>query len=680
MTELVGPDDGGTEKTSKLVTNRTPTFNDYLSAFPFQDTRPNQHLVLQDICEAFNSGYKVIVLEAPTGFGKSPVAMCVARTLGSSYICSATKDLQAQYVADFPFLKSVKGMNNFTCYVREDFALSDNYRCNECGSPIGYGGCRHKSVSYGPCRNKGNKEYAHSRRGCVRCNYPDSSKFHSGCRYRTHIEDYSVLDRNTLTETVLIDGSRLDQYQNWYKSSWKINHAGNIGYIWKHLENLEKNGIRIRDKFIPCPYYDQLNIGLAASHTILNYANFLIFSHMRALPKRELLILDEGHQIESQIVEHIGFIITRKTLQKYALTSALDDLTLDYTSHMEQWLKFLNNLYYLLLESLPTLRSEEVRIDAEDYLEELGQVINEITLKPDNWIVSNFEHGGDSRKETRKQLWLMMDSSYSQDDFYREEIADDNKIIKIEFKPLDVSLYCKKLFEKCSRTLIMSATILDIDAFCRNVGLDRDNVKFIQVDSDFLFENRPIYQLDITHLNYKSVRLETTQKAIANSIDRIMSVHKNDKGIIHTTSYEQVRFIDKYISTDNRIRLIFTDPEKLREQVTSEHFISRRPTVLISPSLHTGLDLKDDRSRFQILVKVPYPNKGDRWINAKMRIDPDWYNWQTKLRLVQAYGRSVRSKDDWAKTYVLDSSFGDFVRKNRLPDWFTEAIKADKTV
>ena len=514
-----------------------------------------------------------------------------------------------------------------------------------------YSGCRYGYVSYGPCHNKGDKEYAHSKRECLRCKDPGSSKFHSGCRYRTHLEDYNISDRNTLTETIFIDDSRLDQYQNWYKSSWKINDAGDNGYIWKHLDNLEKNGLRVRNNFVSCPYYDQLNIGLVASHTIFNYANFLIFLQMNLLPKRELLILDEGHQLENQIVERIGFTITRRTLQKYALMSILDDLALEYSSSMEQWLNFLNNLYYSLKDSVLILKSEELTIEAEDYLEDLRQIIDEITLKQDNWIVSNIE---------------------------REDTGVIDKIMKIEFKPLDVSPYCKKLFEKCCRTLIMSATVLDIDAFCRNIGLKRNEVKFIQVGSDFPLENRPIYQLDIAHLNYKSLRLETTQQAIANAVDKIMSTHKNDKGIIHTTSYEQVRFIQKYISKDNRVRLINTDPEKPREQVTEEHFISTRPTVLISPSLHTGLDLKDERSRFQILVKVPYPNKGDRWISAKMRIDPGWYNWQTKLRLVQAYGRSVRSKDDWAKTYVIDSYFRDFINRNTLPDWFMKAIKVGK--
>jgi Rad3-related DNA helicase len=119
-----------------------------------------------------------------------------------------------------------------------------------------------------------------------------------------------------------------------------------------------------------------------------------------------------------------------------------------------------------------------------------------------------------------------------------------------------------------------------------------------------------------------------------------------------------------------------TDPDIQRDEVISEHVNSSKPTVLISPSLHTGLDLKDDLSRFQIITKIPYPNKGDRWTEAKRKIDEDWYYWQTALRLVQGYGRSVRSKEDWAKTYVLDSAFGYFEKnRNILPDWFTQDIQ-----
>jgi DEAD_2 len=438
---------------SELVATRTLTFEDYLSAFPFPEIRPKQHQVIQEICDAFNSGYKVI---APTGFGKSPVAMCVARTLGSSYTCSATKELQTQYVNDFPFLRSVKGMGNFTCLVREDFAQSDNYRCGQCGPAASYDECRHKSVGYGPCRT-GQIEHAHIRNGCPRCD--DNcigSKFHSGCRYRTYREDYMVVNQNTLNETIFIDDLRLDEYQKWYRSTGIINTAGDIGYGWMHLNNLKKD--RIRDQFQPCPYYDQLNRGLVASHSIFNYANFLIFLRMRnnstVLPEKELLVLDEGHQIENQIVEHIGLSLTRRTLQKYIPTYLLENATLDYSSAMEEWLKLLENLHRLLENAIPMMTSEEIKIDAKNDLHKLGQVIDQITLEPDNWIVSNIERQGENGQRRRKKQQHISNNYHidtsNQDTRFLNERVQSNKIIKIEFKPL---IY-HAIVKGCSRDVL----------------------------------------------------------------------------------------------------------------------------------------------------------------------------------------------------------------------------------
>jgi hypothetical protein len=45
----------------------------------------------------------------------------------------------------------------------------------------------------------------------------------------------------------------------------------------------------------------------------------------------------------------------------------------------------------------------------------------------------------------------------------------------------------------------LSATILDSKTFCRSLGLAYDEVKFIQVDSDFPLQNRPIYPLNIAY-------------------------------------------------------------------------------------------------------------------------------------------------------------------------------------
>ena len=67
--------------------------DDFIKNFPFPTKRERQSYVLNEIGAAFASDYKYILLEAPTGFGKSPIAIAVALTLGSSdTMATSTKD------------------------------------------------------------------------------------------------------------------------------------------------------------------------------------------------------------------------------------------------------------------------------------------------------------------------------------------------------------------------------------------------------------------------------------------------------------------------------------------------------------------------------------------------------------------------------------------------------------
>src|SRR5690242_5043386 len=81
------------------------TISNLINNFPFTSQRYNQTTVLNQICASFNSGYKYIILEAPTGFGKSPVAVAIAMTLGSSYICTSTKICRLNTPEIFHILK-----------------------------------------------------------------------------------------------------------------------------------------------------------------------------------------------------------------------------------------------------------------------------------------------------------------------------------------------------------------------------------------------------------------------------------------------------------------------------------------------------------------------------------------------------------------------------------------------
>lgn len=82
--------------------------------------RDGQTQILKDLDNVLNSGYKRIIVSAPTGIGKSFIAKTIADSADTSFIVTSTKHLQDQYIRDFPKLRSIKGMSNFACYQQMD--------------------------------------------------------------------------------------------------------------------------------------------------------------------------------------------------------------------------------------------------------------------------------------------------------------------------------------------------------------------------------------------------------------------------------------------------------------------------------------------------------------------------------------------------------------------------------
>ncbi|MCI0561605.1 MAG: hypothetical protein MN733_24210, partial [Nitrososphaera sp.] len=528
------------------------------------------------------------------GFGKTPVAITLARYLGSSHICTATKDLQAQYRRDFQFVVEVKGRGNFPCIVKEDMGLDE-------------------SCDYGPCIKDDSYD----------------------CVYKTRLMDYTIQDGGTGLERVRLDSSAEHRYVDKLKSSSKI-----VELDWK-----------------PCHYFHQKWVGMRSSHTVYNYRYFLsdVF-YSGAAQKRNLLVLDECHQLESEVGDFRSFTVHRNSLRFLRLQmpgTKIDEI--------ETWIEFCIDLRDRLLDFADRAQgilersnqstsiepyTERNLIDAIERERTLAALIDDMRSKSDNWIVSGVQRD-----------------------------TETDQLVKASLTPLDVSGYFDAILDKGSVALLMSATILSKNYLCKTAGFDPQKVKFIRIeDSDFPVINRPIHMMDIAWLSAKT--MTENMPKIAKAIDNIMSIHKNEKGIIHTTSYAQLHFIRDNIQPVNSSRLIETGASLDRGEVLEKHYQSKKPTVLISPSLHLGVDLKDDLSRFQIIVKVPYPDLTDKRISEMKKRDPNWYTWNTVLRLIQACERSVRSRDDFAISYILDSSIS-FLLKNSeqlIPKWFKEAI------
>ncbi|HZJ10176.1 MAG TPA: DEAD/DEAH box helicase family protein, partial [Trueperaceae bacterium] len=94
------------------------------TSFPFPHYREGQRETIDSVREAFAAGKRFVVVEAPTGSGKSAIAVTVAREAASAFVLTAQKVLQDQYVRDFSDLAIMKGRSNYPCLIAPTHAAA----------------------------------------------------------------------------------------------------------------------------------------------------------------------------------------------------------------------------------------------------------------------------------------------------------------------------------------------------------------------------------------------------------------------------------------------------------------------------------------------------------------------------------------------------------------------------
>ena len=127
----------------------------------------------------------------------------------------------------------------------------------------------------------------------------------------------------------------------------------------------------------------------------------------------------------------------------------------------------------------------------------------------------------------------------------------------------------------------------------------------------------------------------------------------------------------------NTKRFLCREAGVKNEEILELHEKAHAPTVLVSPSMTYGVDLKGDLAKFQIILKAPWLPTKEKRVEKMMKLDSQWYTNKMLCTLVQACGRGLRSKDDECVTYILDGSIVDVILRNRtkLPKYFLERFE-----
>jgi Rad3-related DNA helicase len=229
----------------------------------------------------------------------------------------------------------------------------------------------------------------------------------------------------------------------------------------------------------------------------------------------------------------------------------------------------------------------------------------------------------------------------------------------------------KYVFSKYDMVFLMSGTILDKNLFCQLNGLDVTKAVYYSTDSPFPIKNRPIYYMPLGKMSFK--QKEETFKVYVKFIQKILNKYPDKKGIIHTNSFELASWISRDIKDS---RLVFHDSTN-KDEVLQQHYNTDKPSVMVSPSIDTGVSFDDDKARFQIIAKVPYPSLASQKNKLRQKNNPHWYAYRTICGIIQMSGRPIRSITDYADTIIIDSGFGDLLRYSGdlFPKWFLDSIK-----
>jgi len=378
-----------------------------------------------------------------------------------------------------------------------------------------------------------------------------------------------------------------------------------------------------------------------------------------------VLIIDEAHDFESILCDYISVKISSRSLMSYGF----NDINMMSTARkmanvysVDDFKTFLNDIFLTQLEELQEKHKSRLgnhSITSGEKLK-LAKYVTNITTAISTYtsFLKDIEENGDN--------WVI--------DIDRE----DSKIFPKSFnvQPVWSYKYLKKIiWDKYDHIIYMSGTMLDKTMFSFLNGIEENLGAYYNVESPFPIKNRPIYYVKVGKMTFNE-KAETWKRQTV-VLDKILKRNIDKKGIIHTGSYELANWVKEHYKGNKR--LLFHTSED-RDAVLFKHMESPEPTILVSPSMTNGVDLKDDLSRFQVILKIPYPSIKSNKIKKRQADYKDWYAWKTVVDIIQSYGRSVRSEDDWAETYIIDESFSNILRYSYkfLPKYFTDAIKTLK--
>lgn len=397
-----------------------------------------------------------------------------------------------------------------------------------------------------------------------------------------------------------------------------------------------------------CPYEINKRAVLNSRIQILNYAYFLTEANFVGMfSNYPLAIADEADTLEKHLRNMISIDI-KKTMAKRYDIDLPKRKTAQAKNAIEIWKDWGEGVSSKLSRKADDLLAELERSSDDQHTVKLNREIENLKR-----LVSKVDFFHSNVDET--WVYQSYDGGHS-------------------FTPtwLPQTMTTNLFFRHSRRFLFMSATFPPIQVYSKLLGFDTESADKLELPSTFPVQNRQVVLKNTGDMSWKTKN--EALPLILGAIKEILSRHKNEKGIIHTVSYDLTNSVmsigDKRLVTHSYNDKI----EKLRDFLGSTH-----PLVWVSPSSTRGIDLNDEKARFNIICKMPFQSMADKLVSTRLYgsdLGKLWYVSDAAQELVQACGRTNRHKDDYSVIYILDVAACNKICMNKdlWPEYFLEAV------
>ena len=517
--------------------------------FPFEKFNPGQKQAIIDVVASIQAGNKHVILEAPTGVGKSVIATTVHNMLQEidenwrTTITTTTKALQDQYCNDDKSIFDLRGRKN--------------YGCNEGAEYYNSGECRvltHKHM----------------------------------CQKETNC-DYYITRQHWCEEAAL--------------------RLTNVAF-----------------QIEACP--------------------MLVCAPEN---KANLIVLDECHNLPAEIVSHSCLEINLAQIPN----------TKDVAPQ----------LIPALYKFVDSFKKDSVGGAAKITKKQL-QAARDIAMDA-TAIFENLQGAKTNTQQMKKNMSAVEELQNFTDKLFAFSRGTGKWILtayiignKLQLKPVYANQVAEgSMFSKADVFLHMSAAICGIEQYTKQLGIT--DCVYVSVENPIPARNRKIIMKAVAPMSQK----HDNTKKMAAAIDKIAN-HQKGNGVVHSVSFKLAEQLKEQMQNKHRVLISNNRREIL-------HFLKTKTDgILVSPSVETGYDFKEDLCRWQIIPKVPYLYIGDPYVKYNMENDSDWYAREAILRMIQASGRGVRGITDWANTFILDSNACPLIANNAcmFPEWWIDAL------